>query len=278
MRPLPLTERLTEGHRAPARMDLLALLNAARAPTNRTMVERDWALAFVVLVFGLYLYSVLMMRVAAKAGLGVVLLSALGQCAWLVTAAAIAGSGYLVSDVLAMPPLILRVILAPALLVVFAIAYSPRIQRSLAGMRGDWLVSIQAFRIFMELVLHGLYQVDALPERLTFSGLNFDIVSGLLALPVGYLMHKGRAPTWLVIGYNVVGLLLLATIVVMALLSAPTPLQVFSDPPGTRFVFHVPFVWLPAYVVPTALLYHLLSLRHALRQARAPGRELPVPA
>jgi hypothetical protein len=46
-----------------------------------------------------------------------------------------------------------------------------------------------------------------------------------------------------------------------AILSAPTPFRVLaSDPPNT-FMAYFPYVLLPAFLVPCALLMHLLSIR-----------------
>lgn len=69
---------------------------------------------------------------------------------------------------------------------------------------------------------------------------------------------------------NMVGLALLAVVVGMAVLSLPTPFQRYTDAPTLRLPFHVPFVWLPGFIVPIALLAHLLSLRKWFRQTRRP--------
>lgn len=223
------------------------------------------SLAFVSLVFCTYAAVSLMLRRGLGLSTGRVVLVACGQLLWLSACAMIARSGYLVSDVGAMPPLFVRVVIGPALLAVLTLASLPATGRLLDAARADWLVSLQAFRLPLELILHGLFVAGALPRHLTYAGSNFDIATGVLALGVGYLMHKGRAPRWLVVGFNTLGLALLFTIVGMALLSAPTPMQVFTDPPMFTLPFHVPYVWLPGYLVPLALLLHLLSLRQLWR-------------
>ena len=229
------------------------------------MVAPSIELSFVGLVFALYLVVLVFLWKGAGMRAGAVVLASLLMCGWLGYAAYVAASGLLVSDVLAVPPTLVRFIFAPALLSVIALASLPATGRMLDRAPADWLVSFQAFRIPMELILWALYEAGHLNRRLTFEGANYDIVTGVLALVVGYLMHKGRASKALVIAFNVVGLGLLVTIVSMALLSAPTPLIVFEDEPLTRVAFHLPFVWLPAFVVPLALLGHLLSLRAAMR-------------
>lgn len=227
-----------------------------------------WSLAFVALVFASYGFALVFLRRGARLGWPATAGIALAMCAWLGATGMMAGSGFLVSDVTAMPPLLLRFVVGPALLSVLVLAFMPPTGRFLDKVPGDWLVSYQGNRILVELILHGLFTIGLIHQRLTFAGANFDIVTGLLALPVGYLMHKGRAPRWLVLAFNLVGLVLLFTIVTMALLSAPTPLQHFNEPPALRVPFHVPFVWLPGFIVPLALLAHLLSIRKWVRDGR----------
>jgi hypothetical protein len=64
--------------------------------------------------------------------------------------------------------------------------------------------------------------------------------------------------------WNALGLLLLANIVTVAVLSAPSPLRVFRNAPANSWVAHAPWVWLPAVLVQAALFGHLLVFR-ALR-------------
>jgi len=64
--------------------------------------------------------------------------------------------------------------------------------------------------------------------------------------------------------WNIVGLLVLANIVVVAVLSTPYPFRYFMNEPGNTIVFNFPFVWLPSFVVPFALLLHLISIRRLI--------------
>ena len=62
-------------------------------------------------------------------------------------------------------------------------------------------------------------------------------------------------------GWNVLGTALLATIVTIAILSAPLPIRVFTEGPTNVWVTGFPGVWLPAVLVQAALLGHLLVFR-----------------
>ena len=64
-----------------------------------------------------------------------------------------------------------------------------------------------------------------------------------------------------VLTWNVVGILLLINVFVHGFLSAPLPFQVFFADFPVVFAATFPYVWLPAFVVPSALLFHIVSIR-----------------
>jgi len=124
------------------------------------------------------------------------------------------------------------------------------------------LVALQAFRLPLELLMHGWAREGALPLQMTFAGQNWDIATGALALVVAPLAARSRA---LVFAWNVLGLLLLANIVTVAILSMPGPLRVFTADPANVLVFRAPYTWLPGFFVQVALAGHILVFR-ALRR------------
>lgn len=124
-----------------------------------------------------------------------------------------------------------------------------------------WLMAFQAFRIPVELWLHRLYQEGVVPVQMTYSGRNFDIVSGIFGLALGLWAMKAEPPRWAIWLFNLVGLGLLINIVTIAILSAPTPLRQFFNEPANTFVAYWPHVWLPAFLVQAAWFGHLLVFR-----------------
>jgi uncharacterized membrane protein len=128
-----------------------------------------------------------------------------------------------------------------------------------------WLIFMQTFRIIIELLLFVAFTKGLLPVQMTFEGRNFDIITGILALPVGYWMMKNnRAARRVTIFFNIVGLLLLLNILVIAVLSMPTPLRQFMNEPANTIVAKFPFILLPGLLVPIAYGLHILSLRQLL--------------
>lgn len=131
------------------------------------------------------------------------------------------------------------------------------------------LTMLHVVRIPVEIVLYWLAVAGTVPQIMTFAGRNFDIVSGFLA-PIVYLLafRGGETKRWLLIAYNIIGLLLLANIVSIAALSIASPMQQFGFGTPNRAVLYFPYVWLPTIVVPIVLFSHLAALWNLLRTER----------
>jgi hypothetical protein len=195
---------------------------------------------------------------------------ALGAAAWLACSALLARSGLLADFEVDPPPFLLIVI--PTLLLPAALACS-RLGAALASATPlAWLVGFQAFRLPLELVMHQAAHEGTMPAQMTFTGANFDIVSGTSALLVAASIASGRAPRWLVWGWNALGSLLLLAIIGVAIASLPR-FHAFGSTPErlNTWVAYFPFVWLPAGLVASALLGHLLLWRRLLHGARLPA-------
>ena len=157
------------------------------------------------------------------------------------------------------PPLMVLVTLIAGATFVFS---RSRVGRSLArDMPLIGLVGFQAFRIPVELLLHRAHHEGVMPVQMSYFGYNFDVVTGVSALVLFLVMLEGEVSPRLLLVWNWMGLALLVNVVTIAILSMPTPLQVFFNKPSNVWVTTFPFVWLPAFLVPCALLGHLLLFR-----------------
>jgi hypothetical protein len=134
------------------------------------------------------------------------------------------------------------------------------------------LIGTQAFRLPLELVMHHAAREGVMPTQLSYSGWNFDIVTGATALLVAALAHRPQARRSLLLAWNLMGLTLLAIVVGIALASMPS-IHAFGRDRLNTWVTYAPFVWLPGVLVPSALFLHLLSLRKLWMEAgQARGR------
>jgi hypothetical protein len=129
------------------------------------------------------------------------------------------------------------------------------------------LVGWQSFRLPLELLMHRAYEEGIMPEQMTYSGLNFDIVTGATAVVVALLLKSGRGGRVMALAWNAVGAGLLLNVITIAVLSTPTPLRMFRNEPSNLWVTWFPFVWLPVLMVSTAIIGHLIIFRKLRTQA-----------
>lgn len=163
---------------------------------------------------------------------------------------------------------------APALVLILALtvvtailAFSRLGHRVATSVSVAGLVGFQVFRVPVEWVLHRLYLQGTVPVQMTYSGRNLDILSGVTAGLLGlWLARRGQAPKGLVLGWNLLGLGLLANIVVIAVLSTPVPFRSFTEGPANLLPSTFPYVWLPSFLVQAALFGHLVLFRRLARQ------------
>ncbi|MBS1840377.1 MAG: hypothetical protein JSS69_02125 [Acidobacteria bacterium] len=126
-----------------------------------------------------------------------------------------------------------------------------------------WLIGFQVFRVAVEIFLYLGHRAGFVPVQMTFEGRNWDVFTGLTALPMAWLVAKNKAPKWLIYAWNTIGLALLLNVTIVAALSMPTPLRHFHSEPANMFVTYFPYIWLPTYLVQVAWLSHLLIFRAA---------------
>lgn len=179
---------------------------------------------------------------------------------------ALAASRGLFSRFDAMPPYVLRYI-APHIMLTMVLSRSSFGRQLAIGLPVWLLIGFQAFRIPVELLLHRFYLEGTIPVQMTFEGRNFDILTGLTAIPAAWLVARGQAPRWMLYAWNVLGLCLLINIVGTAIVSMPGPLRLFRNDPANTLIAQWPYIWLPTFLVTTALMGHLLLFRR-LRQRR----------
>jgi len=181
-----------------------------------------------------------------------------GAAAWMTATWAAAESGVLREWDATPPPIALLVVGIVGLAA--AIAWTGYGRRLASGLPLWILVAVQGFRLPLELAMHAMYERGEMPVQMSYSGRNFDIVTGVTALLVAWLVATGRSARRLVLVWNVLGLILLVNIVTIAILSTPR-FRYFGDDRLNVWVTYPPFVWLPAVMVLAALAGHLIVFR-----------------
>jgi hypothetical protein len=122
------------------------------------------------------------------------------------------------------------------------------------------LVAVQSFRLPLELAMHRMAERGIMPEVMSYSGRNFDIITGATAIPVAIAIAVGIGGRRLALAWNLLGLALLINVVFVAILATPG-FQYFGPEQVNVWVTYPPFVWLPAGLVLAALLGHVVVFR-----------------
>ncbi len=160
------------------------------------------------------------------------------------------------------PPLIMPVMALTVACTV--VLFRSRAGSELAALPLAWIIGLQCFRLPLELVMHQAAVEGLMPVQMSFSGYNFDIVAGATAIPVTWLAAQGKAPRWLLLGWNLLGTITLAVIVGIAIASLPA-FALFGPDRLNTWIASPPYIWLPGVLVQVALLGHLLVWRKLLK-------------
>ncbi len=126
------------------------------------------------------------------------------------------------------------------------------------------LLAIHIVRIPVEIVLFQLYLAGNIPILMTYKRWNFDIFFGLSALVlfvllffIGFSKIVRLLKIW-----SVAGIFSLASVVFMAMLSSPIPIQQFAFEQPNTALLYFPYVLLPSLIVPIVFLSHFLLLNN----------------
>jgi len=139
-----------------------------------------------------------------------------------------------------------------------------------------WLIlGTQCFRIGVELFLHQLWIEGLVPRMMTFAGANIDIYIGLSAPVIAWLSRRGPWGLRFASAWNILGLLALLNVVTRAILTAPGPLHLILSEVPDRMISTFPFLLIPGFFVPLAVVLHLLAIRAIGSQLRATNGTSP---
>jgi hypothetical protein len=137
---------------------------------------------------------------------------------------------------------------------------------SLAQIPQTSLIGLQCFRIPVEFLLAEMADHKLLAMEMTFYGRNFDILAGVTAIMLAIWLRRDGEESLrpVVLGWNLMGLCLLTTVLAHGILSMPYPFQLLYLPVPTFVVASFPVVWLLTVLVPIAYLLHVVSIRRCM--------------
>jgi len=140
------------------------------------------------------------------------------------------------------------------------LAFSKFGDRILSAVSLAGLVGFHSFRVLAEIVIYLAVHEGIAPVQMSFEGWQFDIVTGLTAIPVA--IYLSRNPSRKVaLAFNYMGLVFLGIILFIAVTSMPLPFRLFMDPPDNTWVTRSPYILLPGVLVTAAFTGHFLIFR-----------------
>lgn len=216
-------------------------------------------IAVIVAIVWIVIFSRHNMRRAVVLTFGVVLL--------MVGSAITALSGQLSRFDFLPPPVL--IMFASITVIAFAIGLSSFGLNAATEISPYTLIGLQSFRFPLELVMHYAGDVGIMPVQLSYSGYNFDIITGIGAL-VLFTLHifSVRVPLSVLWAWNTLGFLCLVVIYIIAITTSPI-VRAFGDEPQNlnTWVSYFPYVWLPVVLVTIAVSSHIIITRQLLAKA-----------
>lgn len=138
-----------------------------------------------------------------------------------------------------------------------------------------WLIYFQSFRILVEtLFVFGLV-AGVFNREVTIEGYNFDMIFAISAPFIGYFGYQKRLlPNRLLTLWNLLGLVVLASVIVAFLISIYAP-EIFggTGPLLPLKAMTYPYVLIAGFLMPTAVFLHVLSIIQLRKQLNLESRK-----
>jgi hypothetical protein len=167
---------------------------------------------------------------------------------------------------------------APIVVAVLAVRRSPALRQAVWAMPLSVMIGLHAGRMLGVFFL-SLLADDRLSPTFALTAGWGDIAIGALALPLAWAVRH-RLSGWrrLALAWNAVGSIDLLAAVTLGLGSAPnSPLRFIAETPGSAAMGSLPWVMIPALLVPLYLLTHVAVFwKLGLEGARFAGRAAPL--
>ncbi len=184
----------------------------------------------------------------------------LGIIAWMIYALLITQTSIL--RTFSPPPRMPLLIILPIFALIFFFTSRRFFKENLSDIPKHFPVYIQSFRILVELLIFGAFLEGVFPQRATFEGLNFDILVGLSAPVIGYLIQKKRIQRKGILAWNFTALGILS-LTAFSFISSYY-FSNFASEEVKLQLLELPYLLLPSILLPFAIFYHVISIRQNL--------------
>ena len=184
---------------------------------------------------------------------------------WFAVAWSAAINGAFRTDASPLPVLPLAIFL-PVIIGAPLLLLSKRVGQVLDAMPASWLVALQLYRVFGSWALAASLR-GALPGVFALPAGIGDVLTGLFAVPAAIAAATGTAQgRRAAIAWNIFGLADFAVAITLGLITSPGRFQLIVPDVSSIGAGAYPGVLTPAFVVPSSILLHALSLRQLIRR------------
>jgi hypothetical protein len=164
-------------------------------------------------------------------------------------------------------PLLPLAIFLPVMIGAPLLLLSKRVGQVLDAMPASWLVALQLYRVFGSWALAAWLR-GVLPGAFALPAGMGDVLTGLFAVPAAIAVAAGTAQgRRAAIAWNILGLADFAVAITLGLITSPGRFQlIVPNVLMSAGAGAYPGVLTPAFVVPSSILLHAMSLRQLIRR------------
>lgn len=163
------------------------------------------------------------------------------------------------------PPRIMLFGLLPILLIFASTFLSIRGKNFVDSIDLKLITYCHTIRLPVEIILTLLYHKGLMSVLVTFEGTNFDVLSGISAPIIAFFVFRKKTVHHrILLLWNFICLMLLLNVIVTALLSTTSPMQLLSLAQPNVAILTFPFNLLPSFIAPLMLYLHLIAIRKIL--------------
>jgi len=161
-----------------------------------------------------------------------------------------------------LPPRLVVFFILPSFVFTGVLFYIHRKNKWIYRIPEHWIIFLQSFRIFVEVLLYYTAFEGILNPEVTIQGYNYDMIFGITAPIVGYSVVKNKKVGKEIAFYwNFIGLLVLTSIIGLFFISLYNP-EVFGskEPLISLTAMEFPYVLVASFMMPSAVFLHIWSL------------------
>lgn len=205
--------------------------------------------AFIILLasmFGFIIYAIVKTKYRVKAFINIYVV-------YLLVFSAIVASGLAREN----PDLWTPILFATAMLAAAGFARSTHGSKIATTLPFALLLGIHSLRFPLELLLHEWAGQNTIPPTMTWTGQNFDVISGIVAIAAIPFVNRHRNVAWAV---NIIGFVLLLNVLRVVLMSSPLPFAWPLENP-LQLILYFPYALIVPVIVAPVLALHLITFR-----------------